>query len=61
MKRYKRRFITASVPGVVLRLMVGEMAQELLLNGQRVVPSALQAAGFEFSLPEIDRALSDIL
>ena len=61
MKRYKRTFITAPVPGVVLRLMVGEMAQELLLNGQRVVPSALQAAGFEFSMPKLDQALSDIL
>jgi NAD dependent epimerase/dehydratase family enzyme len=41
--------------------MVGEMADELLLNGQRVVPAALQQAGFTFEYPELDLALRDIL
>lgn len=61
MKKRKRTWITAPVPGPVMRLMVGEMAGELLLAGQRVVPSALLAAGFEFSYPDLDSALADIL
>ena len=44
------------------RLLVGEMAEELLLNGQRVAPAALQAAGFSFEYPELfDRENPDIL
>ena len=61
MKRHKRTLVTAPVPGMALRLLVGEMAQELLLNGQRVVPDALVAAGFSFHYPEIDEALASIL
>jgi NAD dependent epimerase/dehydratase family enzyme len=49
------------VPGFVLRLLVGEMAEELLLNGQRVVPTALQKAGFEFQYPQLEAALENIL
>ncbi len=61
MKRYKKTVITAPVPAPVMRLMVGEMADELLLNGQRVVPEKLQSAGFEFEFPSLDDALQDIL
>lgn len=61
MKRHTRTFITAPVPAFAMRLLVGEMADELLLQGQRVTPAALEAAGFEFSYPDIDSALEDIL
>jgi len=61
MKRHKRTLVSAPVPAPVLRLMVGEMAQELLLSGQRVVPAALQRAGFNFEFPRLDAALADIL
>jgi len=60
MKRHKRTFLTMPVPARAMRLMVGEMADELLLNGQRVLPSALAAAGFEFGFPTLDEALADI-
>jgi uncharacterized protein len=46
-----------SVPAFVLRILFGEMADEVLLGGQRVVPLRLQREGFEFSLPEIQKAL----
>ena len=49
------------VPGFVLRLLVGEMANEALLTGQRVVPKRLLEAGFEFLYPEAEFALRDIL
>ncbi len=61
MQRHRRTFLTTPVPAAAMRLLVGEMADELLLNGQRVVPSALQAAGFEFAFPNLDLALADIL
>ena len=43
-----------------MRVLVGEMAEELLLNGQRVVPTALSNAGFEFLYPTLDSALAAI-
>ena len=49
------------MPAFAMRLLVGEMAGELLLQGQRVIPAALEQAGFAFSYPEIDSALDDIL
>jgi len=48
------------MPAPVIKLLVGEMAEELLLQGQRVLPSRLQAAGFRFALPALDQALGDI-
>lgn len=60
MQRHKRTVISAPVPAPVIRLLVGEMADELLLNGQRVLPAALETAGFHFSLPTIDAALDEI-
>ena len=35
-------------PGIALKVLLGQMAQELLLNSQRVVPAALEASGYEF-------------
>jgi uncharacterized protein (TIGR01777 family) len=61
MSRHRRVFLSAPVPGPLLRLAVGEMAGELLLNGQRVLPAALQEAGFSFAFPDLDAALSDIV
>ena len=60
MKRHCKTLITAPVPAPIMRLMVGEMADELLLNGQRVVPSALLEAGFSFRYPDLDDALDAI-
>ena len=55
-----RTFIRAGVPGPLMRLLFGQMAEELLLNGQRVVPAKLAAAGFEFLYPDINSALEQI-
>jgi uncharacterized protein len=45
------------VPGVALRLALGEMAT-MLLTGQRVVPSAATAAGYAFKYPGLREALA---
>ncbi|MGH9465684.1 MAG: TIGR01777 family oxidoreductase [Thermoanaerobaculia bacterium] len=50
----------APVPGFVLRLAVGEMA-EILLTGQRVLPRRLLAAGYTFRFPTAAAALADLL
>jgi uncharacterized protein (TIGR01777 family) len=46
----------ASVPAFVLRLALGEMA-EMLLEGQRVLPSAARAAGYAFRRPDLEQSL----
>ncbi len=48
------------VPGVVLKVALGE-ASVLLLTGQRVLPTRALAAGFEFQYPELDAALESLL
>lgn len=49
------------MPAFVLKLMMGEMAEELLLSGQRVVPAKLTESGFEFKFSHLEAALSDII
>ncbi len=44
------------VPGFVLRMGLGDMA-DMLLTGQRVVPAAAQKLGFEFRYPNLLEAL----
>ncbi len=47
-------------PGFVFRLMLGEGA-ELLIEGQRVMPSKLLSAGFEFKYSGLEMALQEIM
>jgi len=49
------------VPGAVLRLVFGEMADDLLLHGQAVLPERLGQAGFEFQYAELEPALQNLL
>lgn len=50
-----------TVPAFVLRTVMGEMAQEMLLNSARVVPGRLLEAGFQFEHPDLGTALEEIL
>ena len=45
------------VPRLALRLAFGQMADDLLLKGARVLPARLQADGFKFVHPELEQAL----
>lgn len=49
------------VPGFLLKLLFGEMAEELILSGQRAYPDRLLDAGFNFKYPELESALVEIL
>jgi len=44
-------------PAFALRIMLGEMADALLLSGQRAVPARAERLGFRFRYPRIDEAL----
>ncbi len=60
--RVLRRPLLLKAPGFVLELALGkEFADEMLLTSQRVMPSALLGAGFEFKFPELNAALTDSL
>jgi NAD dependent epimerase/dehydratase family enzyme len=44
-------------PAFALRLAFGEMADEVLLGGQRVLPRRAEGEGFRFAWPAVDAAL----
>jgi hypothetical protein len=48
-------------PAFALKTLLGEMADALLLGGQRVIPQRALELGFAFTFPTIDLALADIL
>jgi uncharacterized protein (TIGR01777 family) len=49
------------VPALALRLMLGEMAEELFLASQRVEPSKLIGSGYRFEHQDLRSALPNIL
>jgi hypothetical protein len=55
-----RRPSLVPVPGFALKVMFGELAGPLLLEGQRVLPARAQAHGYHFRYPEIDIAMRGI-
>lgn len=57
----KPTMVNFGLPASIARLLLGEMADELLLEGQRVTPSKLLDAGFDFRFSSLDSALIDIL
>ncbi len=58
--RALHRPVIFPVPGVVLKILLGEMAG-MLLTGQRVIPKRALEAGFSFKYPELGPALEAIL
>lgn len=50
-----------AVPAPVLRMALGEMADELLLSSLRVRPQRLEDSGFTFTHPDVEPALAGLL
>ena len=50
----------AAVPGFALRAVLGDFADELLID-QRLSPSRLLGSGFEFQDPTVDAVIEDLL
>ncbi|MCC7417131.1 MAG: TIGR01777 family oxidoreductase [Acidobacteria bacterium] len=58
--RALRRPALLPAPAFALRLMLGEMAEALLLSGQRAVPVKAQREGYRFAYERVDEALGAI-
>jgi uncharacterized protein len=50
-----------SIPRFAARIAVGQMADELLLSGQNVIPKRLLEAGYVFRHTDIEQLLTEIL
>ncbi len=59
--RVLSRPVILPLPAFAARLLLGEMADELLLSSTRVEPAKLLATGFRFQYPELEPALRHIL
>jgi uncharacterized protein (TIGR01777 family) len=51
----------APVPGFALKLLLGEMAEPLLLQGQKVLPVRTEQLGYAFQFRTAEAALRDVL
>lgn len=59
--RILRRPTFFRVPSLVLRVALGEMAQDALLASTRAVPEGLRAAGFLFNDPLLEQTLGQMV
>jgi uncharacterized protein (TIGR01777 family) len=59
--RALRRPAVLPTPGFALKLLLGEMAESLLLSGQRAVPAKAERFGYRFTYQDLDEALRAIL
>ena len=58
--RALRRPAIMPAPSFALRVLLGEMADALILGGQRVLPARAQSLGFSFRYPELGAALTAV-
>lgn len=49
------------IPAGILKLALGEMAKEMILSSQKVIPSKLLASGYEFRYPDLSTALDFVM
>ncbi len=56
-----KRLAWVPIPALPIKLLMGQMANELLLNGNMVEPKKLLESGYQFSFPNIDGALDNLL
>lgn len=49
------------LPAFVVRMLLGEMGETLLLDSAKVMPTMLEAAGYTFSYPDLHDALTTAL
>lgn len=55
-----KRPLFLKFPSKLIKLIFGQMGEELLLSGQYVIPKRLNDAGFVFQYPQIEEALRQI-
>jgi NAD dependent epimerase/dehydratase family enzyme len=49
------------MPAVAVKLLFGQMGDELMVQGQCVIPQKLQQQGFEFKYSDLQSALGQLL
>lgn len=59
--RVLRRPATIPLPAAMVRTLLGEMGDTLLLGSQRVLPRELEKAGYRFQHPQLEDALRHLL
>lgn len=59
--RLLKRPCCLPVPEIMVRLLFGEMGQELLLSGAKVLPAKLESAGYQFNEPHLNVAMDHLL
>tara|TARA_B110000879_G_scaffold110291_1_gene147693 strand:- start:1899 stop:2795 length:897 start_codon:yes stop_codon:yes gene_type:complete len=50
-----------TMPAFMVKILFGEMGEELLLQGQKVIPAKILASGFEFKYANLNTALKNLL
>jgi uncharacterized protein (TIGR01777 family) len=58
-KVFKRPFFL-KLPTKLVKVLFGQMGEELLLSGQYVIPKRLNDAGFVFKYPQLEEALTKL-
>jgi uncharacterized protein (TIGR01777 family) len=56
-----RRFAVIPMPAAVVKLLFGQMGEELMIQGQSVIPHKLQQRGFQFKYSDLRSALQQLL
>ena len=59
-RNHKSTVVGIGIPGWLMRLIVGEMAEQLLMTGQRVIPHKLLSTGYEFRFGDLSNAIADL-
>jgi len=49
------------MPAFLIQLLMGQMGEELLLAGKKIVPAKMLMHGFKFEYEALDKALLDLL
>lgn len=58
-QHFKKTFWLPNIPGIFIKLVLGEMAA-MLLKGSRVSSRKIESTGFKFKFPGLDSALDDL-
>jgi len=56
-----KRPAIAPMPAAIVKLLFGQMGDELMIQGQSVIPQKLQQHGFEFNYSDLHSALEQLL
>jgi hypothetical protein len=56
-----KRPAVAPMPAIVVKLLFGQMGDELMIQGQSVIPQKLQRQGYQFKYSDLNTALRQLL